>query len=277
MKQLIFLYVIFFFLTGCYEGPDPTAIVEGPRPTVYVDAAHDNVYTLDSLYKGFGKAIGFDGYPSAALDVPLSPATLDTIDILVIADATDSSGQSAFTTAEITSVNNWVANGGSLWLISDAQQSLASQDLANSFGFQFFHGLVSDANGNYVGTFRTQDGTLLSSHVQTGRQDREAIDSVKTWFGTAFEAPLTATPVLGFPAGATVSWDGTTVPAAGKLQGAIMRYGQGRIAVFGEGAQFTSINFANSQVLGITAPDAPDNQQFMLNVLHWLDDGLCGE
>ena len=62
--------------------------------------------------------------------------------------------------------------------------------------------------------------------------------------------------------------------ARGLLQGAVLRHGQGRVAVFGEAAMFS----AQTQVLGdqvvgrmgMNDPEAPQNAQFVLNVLHWL-------
>jgi hypothetical protein len=62
--------------------------------------------------------------------------------------------------------------------------------------------------------------------------------------------------------------------ARGLLQGAVLRHGQGRVAVFGEAAMFS----AQTQVLGdqvigrmgMNDPEASQNAQFVLNVLHWL-------
>jgi hypothetical protein len=65
-----------------------------------------------------------------------------------------------------------------------------------------------------------------------------------------------------------------TESTRGLLQGAVLRHGQGRVAVFGEAAMFT----AQTQILGDTVvmrmgmndPEASQNAQFVLNVLHWL-------
>ena len=82
-----------------------------------------------------------------------------------------------------------------------------------------------------------------------------------------------------FPHQASVFTKPTPAESArGLLQGAVLRHGQGRVAVFGEAAMFT----AQTQVLGeqvvmrmgMNDPEAPQNAQFVLNVLHWLSGVL---
>lgn len=65
--------------------------------------------------------------------------------------------------------------------------------------------------------------------------------------------------------------------AKGLLQGAVARYGSGRVAVFGEAAMFTA-QLAGPRRLpvGMNSPDAPQNAQFLLNVVHWLS-GLLSD
>jgi hypothetical protein len=50
-----------------------------------------------------------------------------------------------------------------------------------------------------------------------------------------------------------------------------MNVGKGRVAIFGEAAMF-SAQLAGPQKLpmGMNAPVAKQNPQFMLNVMHWL-------
>jgi len=65
-----------------------------------------------------------------------------------------------------------------------------------------------------------------------------------------------------------------SIPAGGMLQGAVLRFGQGRVAVFGEAAMFSAQEQINKQgerrVMGMNHPDAAQNPQFLLNVMHWL-------
>jgi hypothetical protein len=49
------------------------------------------------------------------------------------------------------------------------------------------------------------------------------------------------------------------------------------VAVFGEAAMFTAqVSGANRRPMGMNDPGAPENAQFLLNVLHWLT-GLLPE
>ena len=57
----------------------------------------------------------------------------------------------------------------------------------------------------------------------------------------------------------------------GWLQGATLRAGKGRVAVFGEAAMFSAqLAGPNKTPMGMNAPNAKQNPQFLLNVLHWL-------
>lgn len=51
--------------------------------------------------------------------------------------------------------------------------------------------------------------------------------------------------------------------------GAVMKYGMGKIAVFGEAAMFTAQK-RNNDAVGFNAPQALKNLQFILNLFHWL-------
>jgi hypothetical protein len=62
-------------------------------------------------------------------------------------------------------------------------------------------------------------------------------------------------------------------PARGLLQGALLEFGSGRVAVFGEAAMFTAQIVEQgpfSERIGFNARRATQNKTFILNVLHWL-------
>ena len=55
------------------------------------------------------------------------------------------------------------------------------------------------------------------------------------------------------------------------FQGAVIRYGKGRIAVFGEAAAFTAqLSGPRKVKIGMNNPAAKQNYQFVLNIMHWL-------
>jgi hypothetical protein len=61
------------------------------------------------------------------------------------------------------------------------------------------------------------------------------------------------------------------VSVKGWQQGAVLHYGKGRIAFFGEAAMFTAQLLGPRQdPMGLNNPRARQNQQFLLNVVHWL-------
>ena len=53
------------------------------------------------------------------------------------------------------------------------------------------------------------------------------------------------------------------------LQGVVFQYGIGHVAVFGEGGLFCA-QVSNIGPIGMNHPDASQNAQFILNVVHWL-------
>jgi hypothetical protein len=65
------------------------------------------------------------------------------------------------------------------------------------------------------------------------------------------------------------------VPAGGWLQGAVMRVGSGRAGFFGEAAMFSAqVSGPERRPVGMNAPNAGQNFQFVLNLLHWLSGQL---
>ncbi len=83
---------------------------------------------------------------------------------------------------------------------------------------------------------------------------------------------LDSSQVLLMPA---IAWQFTPETprrsAAGWLQGATLKFGKGRVAVFGEAAMFfAQLAGANRTRIGMNSPQAPQNYRFLLNVMRWL-------
>ena len=54
-----------------------------------------------------------------------------------------------------------------------------------------------------------------------------------------------------------------------------MEYGRGKIVVFGEAALFSAqLQGAEKRKMGMNNPQALQNPQFLLNIIHWLDRKL---
>jgi uncharacterized protein (DUF2249 family) len=178
-----------------------------------------------------------------------------------------------------------VHNGGRLFLIADHMPLAgASTQLASAFGFEFTNGFAFDTLRQGPAFFNLEDQTLHSNVLTRGRNPKESVSQIVTFTGQAFKSPEGSQPVLTFsehfinilPDTAWVFTDKTPrIPASGWHQGAFMPYGKGKIVVFGEAAMFSAqIAGPQKRKMGMNHPEAPQNYQLLLNIIHWLDDQL---
>src|SRR5215207_8780673 len=128
--------------------------------------------------------------------------------------------------------------------------------------------------------FKLSDGSLKDHPITRGRAPAERVDSVATFTGSAFQAEGDAQPLLVL--GPSVSSFLTSVagqitnetprfPVGGWYQGAVLRFGKGRVCVFGEAAMFSAqLAGPNRNPMGMNAPVASQNPRFLLNVMRWL-------
>jgi len=264
---------------------------KGQGPTVLIDEAHFNYHTADGRYAPFAKLLRRDGYVVRGLGQAATRESLAQASIYVVANAIAESDVSkwklpteqAFSASEIEAIHNWVVEGGSLFLIADHMPMPgAVSELAAAFGVLFGNGFVYDEEGTATFDFTRDTGGLAGHVIVEGRDEAERVDTVRTFTGQAFRAEHDIEPLLVLPSGSTLllpieAWkfkpETPQVPAAGMLQGAVMRCGEGRIAVFGEAARFSAqeqIRKTGRTVMGMSHADAAQNPQFLLNVMHWL-------
>ena len=274
-----------------YKPPLPRPACEsGQGPRVVIDEAHHNYHTADGRYQPFAGLLRRDGYRVDGLGRPLSADSLNGVEVLVIANALNERNvkdwslptPSAFTTDEIAAVRAWVEKGGSLFLIVDHMPFPgAAGALAKAFGVEFSNGFAVSKPTERPTTFTFRQGTgLQESAVTQGRGDQERVTEVATFVGSAFKPPKNATPVLVFSANfmslkPDQAWQFTAAtpkePLEGWCQGAVMKVGNGRVAVFGEAAMFSAqLAGPGQQKMGMNAPEAKQNHQLLLNVMHWL-------
>ena len=267
------------------------AYAEGAGPLVLVDEAHTNFHTTDGRYYAFAQLLRRDGYVVRGLRAPFTPRALADAQVLVIANALHASNDqswtlpnpSAFTPDEIAAVEAWVRDGGSLLLIADHMPFPgAAAELAAAFGVTMGNGFAYDATENESRMrFARGDGSLADHAVTRGRDAAERVDSVFAFTGQAFRVTAPgAEPLMTLAAGSVlllprVAWQFTAeTPRAqvgGQQQGAVLRHGRGRVAVFGEAAMFSAQRAGpQRQPMGMNDPRAPQNVQFLLNVMHWL-------
>jgi hypothetical protein len=267
----------------------------GNGPLVLLDEMHHNFHTLDGRYLVFGRVLSQDGYRVQGTRELFSRASLGKASVLVIANALNPVNAkewklptpSAFAPDEIAAVRNWVRAGGSLLLIADHMPFPgAAHDLAEVFGIHMLNGFAYDSTRKISKfQFNRSNGSLGSHAVTAGRTPTERVDSVVAFTGQAFRVDAPGTPLMTLAKGTivlepSVAWqfDANTPaqPGAGLLQGAVVPFGKGRVAVFGEAAMFSAqVTGAQRTPMGINDPAAPQNAQFLLNVMHWLT-GLLG-
>jgi len=279
------------------------AYAAGRGPQVCVDEAHDNFHTLDNRFYAFGQLATRDGFRVQPFRERFTAESLRSCEILVISNAQNGipwnrqprPTPSAFTATEIAAVRRWVDGGGALLLIADHQPLAgAARDLAAAFGAEFIDGFAyagadaaateaSQGGGSAAPTlFRPSDSTLVAAHpVATGRRAAEGLTQVRSFTGQAFrwDAPgveaLLRLPADYVSLEPRYAWqfDSTTQrrPVGGWLQGATRRIGRGRVALFGEAAMFSAqLAGPERRPMGMNAPLAEQNPQFVLNTLHWL-------
>ncbi len=257
---------------------------QGRGSVVQLDAAHHNFHTMEGRYAPFAKVLRHDGFRVISNDTPLTEGTLAKGRIFVISNPLDSSNigswqlptPSAFSPSEITALNNWVKNGGRLLLIADHMPFAgAAADLARSFGFEYLNCFAMDNRRRSVERFYRGDKSLLDNEITRG------IDTVVTFTGSAFHIPKAATGILALhnytllsPETAWQFEENTpAVDSKGYFQGAYMPYGKGKVVVMGEAAMFSAqLSGPNRFPVGMNNPNARQNAQLLLNILHWLDD-----
>ncbi|MGN7610535.1 hypothetical protein ACQZV8_00435 [Magnetococcales bacterium HHB-1] len=206
---------------------------------------------------------------------------------------------SAFSDQEIEALVDWVHGGGSLMLIVDhmpwggANEKLAARFgfiLQNAFAFRANFPFDNPASDQNLIMFyndkkaKTTDSKLIDDHpIARGKHKKASIPFVTSFTGQGFRvrtnqkiAPLM---VLGegttklYPSEYnTMTLQTPSAMAVDLLQGATRQFGKGRVAMFGEAGMFSAriAEWDASFLMGMNNPKAPHNQQFTLNVIHWL-------
>jgi len=306
MKIFIILFTL-LVVNGCSNSkmtnqiydPDFIPQIEFPKfstgtgPKVFIDEAHNNFHTIDGRYKPFADLLRKDGYRVLPFKEIFTQANLKAVDILVIVNPVHISNigswslptPSAFTESEIEIVNNWVREGGKLWLIADHMPIPgAAKELALSFGFKLENGFAYAPDDKSWIKFSREKATLNKHIISNGRKDYEFVNSVQTYTGHAFQIPAGAESILQFENGSyslnpktahKFDKDTPRLDVSNWSQGAVRDYGKGRLAVFGEAGAFTAqISGKKMKKWGMNSVEGADNSRFVLNVIHWLSGDL---
>jgi len=288
--------IVFFFVSAAARGlafgqqvadPNfhpkmerPTFIKEHPR--VLFDEAHYNFHTAGGRYKPFAQLITADGYQVTSNREKFSKALLQGYDILIIANALgEEVGLSAFSNDECDAVRNWVQRGGSLLLIADhAPFGAAAKSLSMRFNVEMSGAHTGDrtnydksAPGELGQLIFSRENSLLGEHAITkGREAPERINRVISFTGQSLSVPKGSIAFLKLANTAfdVLLPDEKEVSAAHRAQGVALKFKKGRVTILGEAAMLSAQLTAKGHTpMGMNYPNT-DNQQLVLNIMHWL-------
>jgi hypothetical protein len=270
--------------------PTSPAWPAGTGPVVVLDQAHANFHTLEGRYQVFGRVLAADGFVVKPGRERFTREGLSGARVLVIANALHPSNEedwflptpSAFEDPEIDAVRDWVKEGGALLLIADHMPFPgAAEKLAAAFGVLLANGFAMHddlAGGRF--TYDRAGGGLADHPITRGRSPAESVTSVTAFTGSAFRLAAPGTALLTLPAGTVLvmpeeAWlfskRTPRLSGEGMLQGAALKHGKGRVAVFGEAAMFTAqVAGPERTPMGMSEKGAEQNPRFLLNVLEWL-------
>jgi len=261
----------------------------GEGPVVLIDEAHYNFHTASGRYQTFADLLRRDGFVVRGSNGKFSKMTLSAGRVMVIANALHESNQSnwsppnpsAFSKDEISAVKAWVADGGSLLLIADHLPFPgAAGELARAFGITFNNGYAFEQGNSGPISFTPESGLNMKHPILQGRDESERVTKIVTFTGSAFQIEQ-GEPLMTFSENAISlmprAFGERFTPETPRTgignwhQGAVIKFGKGRVAVFGEAAMFSAqLAGPNRAPMGMNAPEASRNPQFLLNVMHWM-------
>jgi hypothetical protein len=265
------------------------AFAPGTGPVVLIDEGHFNFHTLGGRFAPFARLVARDGFVLRPHAGPFTRAALDSARVLVVSNALAERNLTAwrlpvspaFDSSEVRVVEAWVRDGGSLLLVADHMPfGGAAENLAAAFGVLLSNGFARDATGEMNFMLRRSDGLIHAHPVTDGRGPAERVDSVMVFTGEAFQASVPVDTLLVMGPGSSlllpeVAWQFSPLTpqlrADGRLVGAALTHGRGRVVVFGEAAMLTA-QLAGPQrfPVGMNAPEAAHHPRLVLNAVRWL-------
>ena len=279
-----------------FANPKPS-FAEGKGPVVCLDEAHNNYHTAEGRYKAFADVVRGDGFVFRSNLEKFSAESLAKCTVVVIANPANDENAigktwayphpPAFTREETDAMFQWIRGGGSLLLIADhAPYAGAAAGLAAMLGAVMADGYASiPREGQLPDIFSVQNQLLKPHAILRGRDGSDAVETVGTFTGSAFQVSAEFTSILVLPPGSTVlvRWvmnfgeaappqsEWPRIPVAGWSQGAARTLGKGRVMILGE-AGMCSAQLAGPTKwqMGMNNPQAPKNAQFCLNTVRWL-------
>ena len=284
---------MFSNLTKKYIPNNAFARTKKSNKQMLIDGGHYNGHGINGTYAILAGTLRKNGFKVSGFEGKFEEASLKNTDILLISNPqpdrfdslvqrskranqefrwADAATQSAYTISEISVIENWVKNGGSLFLILDhAPFGKTGGTLAAAFGVECrnvgtYDSLSRDLSQPYTPSLKTiiftrRNGLIGKHPILYG------VDSVTTYTGESLMGPAKSELLLILPSTATdLDWIPETRefrnrPSLGRSQGVAFGYGRGRVVVFGEAAMINSESISHNN---------RGNWKFILNTIRWL-------
>ena len=243
----------------------------GKGPVVVVDQKHRNVVSLETYFRPVGRFLGKDGYAVRPGNEVFTEEGLAVARILVVANAQapegSGEGASAFSEAEVRTVEAWVRGGGRLLLIADrAPFGAPARTLARAFRVT-----LDDNTILRKGADGKPDGVLTIDVAADGEKSHPVFAGVSRVVYVVGESLDGPGPILRAPKG---TYSGPTIqatdgPAAAGLPIILaFSHGKGRVVVIGDAGIASAFGSRGGEThRGISEAD---NALFVRNVFRWL-------
>ena len=164
-----------------------------------------------------------------------------------------------------------------------------------AFGIRFSDGFARDTTAGEIirgaMTFRREDDSLADHAITDGRTQTERVDEILTFGGSGITGGEDVEPLLTLGPSVVSVPDRTPeaprIPIGGWYQAAVLEYGEGRTAFFGEAGMFfamlKSFNLCSEVseqnpfacFAHVGYKETPEqNSQLLLNVFHWFSHAI---
>ena len=254
-------------------------------PLIMFDSAHKNFFIQSHLIKPLVDLLLNDGYRVSFLDKEFSKSSLSQAKVLVVITALpfdfaterSAADKNTFSRDELSELQNWVKNGGSLLAFSEhAPFDQAINPLLQKFEIESSIGTTIDTinyeNKYGQGMIKFENSNLKKNHPTVNGKYK--VERLVSFGGSALLGPKYENILkLGESSLNTKHPTGIGPKGRGNSQGLAGSYGQGKIAVFGDSNGFTAMVFNmqdGSKMYAGMNTEGYDWKNFVLNTFSWL-------
>ena len=254
-------------------------------PLIMFDSAHKNFFIQSHLIKPLVDLLLNDGYRVSFLDKEFSKSSLSQAKVLVVITALpfdfaterSAADKNTFSRDELSELQNWVKNGGSLLAFSEhAPFDQAINPLLQKFEIESSIGTTIDTinyeNKYGHGMITFENSNLKKNHPTVNGKYK--VERLVSFGGSALLGPKYENILkLDESSLNTKHSTGIGPEGRGNSQGLAGSYGSGKIAVFGDSNGFTAMVFNmqdGSKMYAGMNTEGYDWKNFVLNTFSWL-------